>query len=888
MATESHDSKSLRLAIGSARSLSRVKNETLSWGELRQLLSRVARSEESFDAYRQLSAEKKNELKAGKGWLVGGHCECGRRKGDAIKERAVLTFDLDDANDDQIMALQLGTCPISVYEFFWHTTRSHSPDAPRLRIYVPLEQPVAADQYAAVARIFAHKLDPSMDTIDPVSFRVSQLMYLPTASQDSDFIAEHNRGKLLSAQELLESWPGWADHTKLPHSERRGIPRPSSKKAENPREKGGVIGAFCRVFDVEEAIAEFLPDIYVPGDTHSKKPRYTYAPGSTANGVVVEDGGLFIYSHHATDPCFDRLCNAWDMVRIHKFGDLDDDATDEMSPGRLRSFKEMQKLALEDERVRNEYLEDEYSLVDMFDDADEDECERGAADVDDVDDLLGLPGGRVAEERFPSKPAPPPKAWRSQLQLDQNGKLLPNFHNLKTILRNDQRLFGLIAFNEFTGKLVIRRKLKSIGASIPALACKDEVNGDPWTDLHDTVIRAILESPRRLAGWNVKASARNLADAIRLVGDQHRFHPVKEYFAPLEWDGEPRVERIFVDYLGCPDEPYFRETVKLVLMAAVARIYCPGHKFDYAPILSGPQGIRKSTFIKALFGEEWTGELSVNMTDHKAAVEQMHGKLCLELPELSSMKRAETEDVKHFMTIQCDRVRLAYDRRISEFPRQMVFMGTTNSAEYLKDTTGNRRWWPIPVSVDQINTERLKAERDQIWAEAVEMYWDLRETHPAGGLPLYLSDPNSIGKALILQESFREESHEESVAAIISNWLEAPTRRSVWVGEGKPPLFSNDDEPFVLPVVVCLERVFCEALGGDKSHYASNKSIAPSIGKAMSHVPGWRKFEHQKRLPKYGKQRVWVRKDATQQELAQGYRIVDDSPDSDHDLSDLL
>lgn len=460
------------------------------------------------------------------------------------------------------------------------------------------------------------------------------------------------------------------------------------------------------------------------------------------------------------------------------------------------------------------------------------------------------------------------------LELDKFGNIRWNFHNVMTIVRCDPRLWGLIGFNEFTGKLVIRRSLKSTAANIPAIDCKDEVNGDSWSDLHDTVIRAILESPigREMHGWGLRVSVRNLVEAIRLAGERHRFHPVKEYFASLTWDGKGRVECIFADYLGCPDEPYFRETIKLVLIAAVARIYHPGHKFDCAPILSGPQGIRKSTFIKELFGEKWTGELSAHMTDDKAAVEQMLGKLCLELPELSSMRKSKSEEVKRFMTVQCDRVRLAYDRRISEFPRRLVFMGTTNSAEYLMDTTGNRRWWPVPVNVDQIDTERLKSERDQIWAEAVEMYWELRKQHPSDRLPLFLTDESAIDTALALQEEFRERSHEENMADTIAEWLETPRPLSAVLGGVQANCPLGVDDRMVVPVYVCGKQIYIEVFHGDESRLASDRGLTSSIRKAMGHVPDWQKSEAQKRLPIYDKQRVWVRDGVTDEELMQGYR----------------
>jgi hypothetical protein len=244
MAVQKHDKRRIRLAKGTARSLGKVKNQAIAWDQVCEMLGDVVRSGEKFKEYEKMSADERNKLKGSNGWLLGGHCDGGHRSKDSIEERDVLTFDLDDATQGHLDDLRQGVSPISRFEFFWHTTRSHTADSPRIRIFVPLTEPIPASQYDAIARIFAHKIDPTMDAIDPVSFRVAQLMYLPTASKDGEFLSDRNRGELLDAQALLDDWPAWEDYTKLPFSEARGMQRPSAKKAKNPHEKGGLIGAF--------------------------------------------------------------------------------------------------------------------------------------------------------------------------------------------------------------------------------------------------------------------------------------------------------------------------------------------------------------------------------------------------------------------------------------------------------------------------------------------------------------------------------------------------------------------------------------------------------------------------------------------------------------------
>lgn len=877
--TSRYAKRLIRLAEGQPTSLGKVKNITISWGQLGRELESPVRTGEKFRHYQKLSNDERNRLKNVNGWYLGGHCEGGRRRRDAIKERDILTFDLDDSSWQQLEDLRDGITGISGYEFYAHTTRSHTAESPRLRIYVLLEKPIAAEKYDAACRIFSQMLDPTLDSVDDVSFRVAQLMYKPTCSKDGEFDFIHNPGIPLAAGSMLDAWGDWRDYTKLPFSEKQGQKRPSAKKAEDPRTKDGIIGAFCRAYDVETAIAEFIPDIYSPGDQHSTKPRYTYNLGSGANGVVVEDDGLFIYSHHGTDPCGDRLCNAWDMVRLHKFEDLDADAPENTSPSKMPSFKAMVALAEKNPAVREEMVAAKYDLVAIFDDVADDEADTEQNDLEDL----------IAPAGAPKKPERPKKGWPArELETDMQGNILPTLHNVATIVRNDPRLWGVVGRNEFTAKIVARRTLQSKLEIVPSIIVEDRVNGLPWQDLHDYSIRALLEAPagEGKRGYSLRVTDRDLNASVVLAAQHHKFHPVKEYFEAQRWDGEERVERIFIDYLGCPDEPYYRETIRLFLIAAVARIYRPGHKFDFAPILSGAQGIRKSTFIKALFSEEWTGELSADFSDHKTLVEQMLGKLCQELPELSSMRKSESEHTKAFMTIQVDEVRLAYERRVAPFPRQCVFMGTTNASEYLKDQTGNRRWWPIPVLKPVIDTDRIVAERDQIWAEAVHLYREMCRHHDSRSLPLFLTDESAIERAITLQDEHREENPEEGTAALIAEWANTPRPLSVFLGETEKANFVDEDEPLVVPTVICVQQVYIEALGGDARQYAGNPMLAQRIGAAMRRLEGWRKSGGRPYMRHYGQQRVMVREDSTPEERERGYRIVRGPAEADN--SDLL
>lgn len=383
----------LRLDIATGnRNFGKVHNKEIRWLDHIHSLAKPCVTTEKFAAYIKLPKSEQDTLKGRPGFWVGGPCDNGRRAADAIRYRSVITLDSDEVPAKILDHLQEGLTGISGYEFVVHSTRKHTPDKPRLRIAIPLKKPIAADKYDAVARIIASKLDPSMDSFDDVSFRAPQMMFYPSCSADSEFFFLHNQGELLDGEKILEEFGDWQDHTRLPYSERYGQKRPSAKEAQDPRTKQGYIGAFCRAYPIEGAINRFIPDTYIPSAKRSGKPRYTYTGGSTANGAVVEDGGLFLYSHHSTDPCSGRLVNAFDLIRIHRFGILDWGKREDTSPAELPSFKAMVEFIRNDAAVLEEYKS---NLADTFDDVPD--VGRSAVDPD----MTILQEARISAPEFP-------------------------------------------------------------------------------------------------------------------------------------------------------------------------------------------------------------------------------------------------------------------------------------------------------------------------------------------------------------------------------------------------------------------------------------------------------------------------------------------------------
>jgi predicted P-loop ATPase len=482
----------------------------------------------------------------------------------------------------------------------------------------------------------------------------------------------------------------------------------------------------------------------------------------------------------------------------------------------------------------------------------------------DVAALLGGDNIRSADVNDPldadvdplDKPVELP--WQSLLDFNpESGAIKPHLHNIALIVQHDPRSKGLAQFNLFTQEIVQRaspaekvpdgrKPAKPIMQLRPDIwAVRDPLNGTLWNDRRDDDLRRVLEAPKSQGGYGIKISDRDLTAAIGIAAQAHAFHPVREYLEGLSWDGKARAETLFIDYLGADDDAYSREIARLMLVAAVTRIYEPGHKWDQAVVIEGIQGRGKSTFIQAL-GKHWAVELDGDFGDMKQMIELLQGAWIVELPELSAFSKSDVRAIKAFISRQEDRARLAYARRASGFPRQSVFVGSTNNSQYLSDPTGARRFWPIRGNKNQIDLTRFVANVDQIWAEALTIYRTMRENQPTGTLPLYLTGEASQKIALQNQSSRTLESSEAVMAGEIAVWLDKPVHTDAF----------EQDTP-TKREITCLKEIWCDCLGEDSSIYAQGK--AQLVGRAMELVPGWEKTGQPHDFPKYGRQRAFRR-----------------------------
>lgn len=515
------------------------------------------------------------------------------------------------------------------------------------------------------------------------------------------------------------------------------------------------------------------------------------------------------------------------------------------------------------------------ALVDLFDDDDgsidetDDEEDDDPFDFDDEDDndsFADLLGGSddadpfdapTREEREQGTDIP----WTSLFDINDEGAIKPTLHNVALILKNDPRLVGLAQLNEFTQETVQRtapgqKPGRRKNAPKPTLQLggriwhvTDTLNGELWSDDRDFAIRQVVEAPKTQGGYGLKLTDRDLKAAVVLAANESPFHPVREYLESVTWDGAARVETMFHDYLGAEDNAYTRSVSRLLLVAAVTRIFEPGHKFDFAVIMEGLQGKRKSTFIETL-GRSWFAELEGDFHDAKMMIELMQGAWIMEIPELSGFARADVRAIKAFISRKKDRARLAYARRAGAFPRQCIFIGSTNDREYLKDDTGGRRFWPMMCNAPEIDISRLEANVDQLWAEALTIYRSMRNAKPRGTLPLYLMDDEAREIAMRLQESRRVESSDDGLAGRIEAWLNKPVRNGGFDEE------DGDGQP---RSQTCLQEIWTEVFGGDARSYGQVQ--AQSLGRAMKLLShSWQADGRISTFPSpYGRQRAYFR-----------------------------
>lgn len=780
--TQLERDRDLQVATASTRNAASWKNQQVTMSEFVLQLSRTVRTQETYEAFLAMPKSEQDDIKD-VGGFVGGLLKGGRRSKSAVAYRSIMTLDADYAGKDfaDIVRKMLGGYAWTIY-----STHKHSPDKPRLRLVVYTDRPMQVDEYQAAMRKVAEIV--GINFFDDTTYDSNRLMYWPSTSSDGEFFFQHNDAPFLPVDSVLAKYENWEDVTQWPTSERESkrLTRTIGKQAD-PLKKKGVVGAFCRKVSIYDAIE--IVGVY----KREGQERYTYTEGTSTKGAVVYDS-KFLYSNHDSDPAGGQTLNAFDLVRVHKFGELDVDAKLATPTSKLPSYQAMQDFAREQPGIKEELIASGMEI--------------DASDFDELADIVG-------EDVDPTEaPTGAPTDWLGSLQVADDGTIKTTFFNATEIVKHDTRINGLMAFNQLAGRV------------------ENSNTGDLWSEKDSLTLRKYVG--RR---YQCDFPEAKIEHAITDRAHARAFHPVQDWLTSLEWDGLARVDKLFVDWLKCDDNAYTREAARCVMIAAVARAFEPGYKFDNVPVLGGAQGIGKSTFVSIL-GGAWYGELS--SFDHKIAAEEMQGKWVMEITELGATNRSELEQQKAFISATSTVVRMAYARHPTELKRQCVFIATTNQDEYLKDSSGNRRWWPIDCGLkegQEVDFQGLREVVSQLWAEAYALY--------VLGLPALMG--SDARKLASLQQSDKREA--DTWEGVIAEWLYQKCDANRYEPH-------DMRETLVQRNRVCIIEIWQDCLGqqGTPKRHDSNR-----ISSVMKGMVGWEGPKVGRFGSRFGRQKGWVR-----------------------------
>lgn len=781
----------MKIAYGNSRMDKKWKNTDISWEDFCSRVKTTQRTTETVEEYRKMRKGGQDSIKD-VGGFVGGHLKDGRRKKGNVLSRSMLTLDMDYGTStiwEEISTFFPYQCCI-------YSTHKHTPENPRLRLIIPLFRDVGEEEYAAVSRMVAKEI--GIDLFDDTTYEPERLMYWPSTSRNGIFVYEEKDGSILDPDEFLNKYDDWRDTSTWPVSSRQSeVLDRSLKEQADPLSKEGVIGTFCRTYSVSRAIDTFLNDIYEPSVMVG---RYDYIPADSSAGVILYDD-KFAYSHHATDPASGRLLNAFDLVRIHKFGHLDDRATESTPPSKLPSFINMCEFAIQDDEVKAQFTKErmEQATIDFTEDN-----------------------------------------WQTALELDKQGKIKDTLDNIVLIIRNDSELES-IAFNKHRDGIDARDGLPW-----------EQMKGG-WNDSDNAALKVYLSNKYGIY------SPTKTKDAILAVAAERSYHPIKEYLDHLpEWDGTDRVETLLIDYFNATDNSYTRAVTRKMMVAAVARIVHPGTKFDSVLILNGPQGIGKSTFFAKLAGDWFSDSLTLTDMKDKAGPEKLQGYWILELGELAGMRKTDVEVVKSFISRSDDKYRASYGVNVESHPRQCIIVGSTNAESgFLRDITGNRRFWPVRISGDGKRKAWQMSVYDveQIWAETLVLY--------AKGEKLYL-EGSDVELATNEQADAMESDEREGLVRSYLDTLLPDDWNALSLYERRNYLNGSEfgGESRVGTVertLVCNMEIWCECFGRDASAMKPADSYA--IAGIMKKINGWNKYQGNKNgtsnFPIYGRQRCY-------------------------------
>lgn len=675
-------------------------------------------------------------------------------------------------------------------QYIIHSTHSSTPDAPRYRVVVPLSHLIHAEEHGAIMRILYDKFKMPLDV---ATFDFNRIMFLPSVPKDADYFFEANvDGEPLDVDALLAELENWRDLSTLDCKPKDSV--------QDPLTKGGIVGAFCQKYTIREAIDTFLQDVWRKESDGS----YTLIGATTTSGgKIFED--KFLVSFHGSDVHLGKSHNAYDAVRLYRF------SKDREKPDKVADAAMVQ-------------LCDSLGVV-------AESGRRAALTLDAMDD----------EEAK--------TILKDKLVFDKSGLLKPLISNVKLILEYDPEVRGVFAYDLFSEMPVLRRPPYWRTTQPPINEdCKNIRDYEEIEDVDESYFRTHLETKYEFTSRTV------IEDALKISQHQNAFHPIRDYLDGLEWDGEERLSKIFIDCFGVHDTLYAREVGLKFFVGAVRRIFIPASKLDYIPVLVSKEGLGKTRFIRRM-AKLWGSDSFYTFNGGKDAYEQVRGAWLMEIAELNGVQSRSTNSRKAFVTKSSDRYRSAYMKHIKTYKRQCAFIATENDTVFLNDPSEEgRRWWGMICHADRISVDIHSDEFldrvDQYWAEAMHHF-------RLGVLPV-LSD-RAEAEANVQRQVHRAETFEAGALAdyllmpVPENWYDMTifqrkdyweNQRSMWAGKPRE--------------VICGAEVAREFYGIERKDFSAQQGI--KVGTAIRSTGLFEKTDTKKRFGEYGLSIVWTRK----------------------------
>ena len=418
------------------------------------------------------------------------------------------------------------------------------------------------------------------------------------------------------------------------------------------------------------------------------------------------------------------------------------------------------------------------------------------------------------------------KQWTRLLKRSKKGEIVKSMSNFRLIFSKDEYL-NQIRFDSFR---------QNDFSFTPVFF---NVNGDKIDDESAGKIQEHLE-----IHYDLFTNQNKIFQILKATSLERSYNPVKDFICEEKWDGTPRLATVLIDFLGANDTELIREQTKKWFVAAVARVFEPGCKFDNVLTIPGPEGIGKSTFFSVIGGKWFSDSFSFASSD-KEKVESILNAWIIEISELNGMKRAnDVEAAKAFLSRCCDSMRPAYGHKVIEFKRHNVFAATTNETNFLQGENGNRRWWVIPVNgAGEVSSwaDKLKSIVHQLWAEAYYYYDKGEELFLPSHLEMQAREIQ-MNHSSILDDPILEEirMYLERAVPLNYNRMSIPERLHYQRGG-----YANNDEPKTELNMVCAQQLIKE-IPNDLIRYNSNKYNARYVNLLMSHVEGWTRSEQEK------------------------------------------